>query len=469
MRVLLTIQVLERGGGASLYVRDCALELLRQGHHPIVYCGRLGSLADDMRALTIPVIDRLDSLGAPPDVIHGNCPIETVAALLRFPSTPAIFVCHGWDNPDSRPPRFPRIHRYIAVDDTCRDELVCHHGIPEQDVLVRFNAVDLTRFLPRAALPDRPRRALIFSNNASASGYVPAIRQACAANGIDVDVLGQRSGGAVANPEALLGSYDIVFAKARSALEALATGAAVIVCDARGLASLVTTDNYEALRRKNFGWRTLQGAISPESIATELRRYDPEDAGRVTARVRASEGLPDAVRSLVALYEEAVQAAASRAALACDVDRRAAADFLQAVAPFTNTFAATERVEAASRHAEAVERRLASLEAALAMHPLTPADQQQIRLVDLSGPAVVPRDAGFQIAVAIENGSPRFVTSYPPTPVCITYHWLTADRAHVVRFEGQRSAVFPVLPPHASHEYTAAVQAPDEPGRYCLR
>ena len=118
MRVLLTIQALEQPAGGSLHVRDCALELLRQGHRPVVFSPRLGALASEMRSLTIPVIDRLDRLTSRPDIIHGNAPIETVAALLHFPDVPAVFTCHVWDHPDALPPKMPRIVRYLAVDDT---------------------------------------------------------------------------------------------------------------------------------------------------------------------------------------------------------------------------------------------------------------------------------------------------------------------------------------------------------------
>ena len=38
----------------------------------------------------------------------------------------------------------------------------------------------------------------------------------------------------LARPEEALGSYDIVFAKARAAAEAVATGTAVVLCDVAG-------------------------------------------------------------------------------------------------------------------------------------------------------------------------------------------------------------------------------------------
>ena len=39
--------------------------------------------------------------------------------------------------------------------------------------------------------------------------------------------------------------YDIVFAKARAAIEAMAVGAAVIVCDFDGVGPMVSTENVD--------------------------------------------------------------------------------------------------------------------------------------------------------------------------------------------------------------------------------
>ena len=47
----------------------------------------------------------------------------------------------------------------------------------------------------------------------------------------------------VDRPEAILGDYDLVFAKARAAMEAMATGCAVILCDRVGAGPLVCRAN----------------------------------------------------------------------------------------------------------------------------------------------------------------------------------------------------------------------------------
>src|SRR5581483_9053651 len=161
-----------------------------RGITPIAYSAHLGEVAEELRRLTVPVIDDLEALASPPDLIHGQHHLETVTALLRFPGVPAVYFCHGWLPWQEMPPRFPRILRYVAVDQTCRDRLVCEHGIPEDRVRVLLNFVDLERFKPRPPLPVRPARALIFSNSANEETHAPAIREACQRAGIALDIVG---------------------------------------------------------------------------------------------------------------------------------------------------------------------------------------------------------------------------------------------------------------------------------------
>jgi Glycosyltransferase Family 4 len=166
-------------GNSELYVRDVALALLERGHSPIAYSSLLGEVAEELRAATVPVIDRLDALAVAPDLIHGHHHLETMTALLHFPNVPALSFCHGWLPWEEMPPKFSRISRYVAVDQTCRDRLILEHAIPEQRVRLLLNFVDLKRFKPRAALPQKPKRALVFSNYASEENILPTIRAAC--------------------------------------------------------------------------------------------------------------------------------------------------------------------------------------------------------------------------------------------------------------------------------------------------
>lgn len=303
--VLITNTSLAGYTGAELYVRDVAMELLRLGHSPVVYSPRLGELAQEIRAATVPVIDDLRLMGSVPDLIHGQHHLETMTALTHFQEVPAVFFCHGWLPWAETPPRHPRIVSYVAVNDAVRDRLVFEHGIPEHRITTILNSVDLVRFAPRPALPPVPRRALIFSNNAAEHNYVGIVREACARHGLALDVVGSANGNPSSRPEALLGNYDIVFARGRAALESLAVGTAVVCCDVEGAGPMVTADNLEWLRRNNFGLRILRNSTTVEGLSYEIARYDPAEAARVSQAIRAEAGLTAAVERIVEVYRAA--------------------------------------------------------------------------------------------------------------------------------------------------------------------
>ncbi len=280
LRILITNHSLSERAGSELYVRDLAIALMKRGHLPVAYSPHCGAVAEELASATVPVVDDLRALGVIPDIIHGQHHLATMTAVLRFPTTPAIFVCHGWAPWEERPPSFPTILRHIAVDDLCRERLLTTADIAADAVSTIYNFVDLDRFTSRREWFASPRRALIFSNTANIADHrVPAIRAACARFGIgEVDVMGIESGNSIARPEERLPSYDIVFAKARCALEAMASGAAVIVADSAGLGGLVTTQNMQSMRKLNFGVRTMQAApVTEDNILSELRRYNAED------------------------------------------------------------------------------------------------------------------------------------------------------------------------------------------------
>lgn len=333
LRVLITNRTLATRTGTELYVRDLAFGLAERGHSPIVYTPFLGEIAREIRAKAIPVTDDLLSIAEPPDVIHGHHSLETLAALLAFPDTPGISFCHSWDGWADSPLQFPRLFRYVAVDHTCRDRLQCEHGIPAERIELVFNSVDVARFRPRSPLPARPKRALVFSNAArSGRSHVPAIQAACKVAGIDVELAGSRSGKSLEQPEDVIGEFDIVFAKAKAAMEALAVGTAVILCDAAGAGPMVTTANFAQLRPLNFGRRALQQPPTAQYLGEQIAHYDPTDAAAVSRTLRDSARSDLMIAQLCDLYEEVI---AQHAGFGQDdnAEGRAAAVFLQYLAP----------------------------------------------------------------------------------------------------------------------------------------
>lgn len=303
--------MLNSRAGTELFVRDVASQLLQAGHQPIVYSPHLGQVAKEIRHQSIPVIDDLQKLSSPPDIIHGQHANETLTALLHFSGVPAIFVCHDWYFRDDYPPAFPRILRYVGIDQPCYEKLIFEYGVPEDRAVLLKQFVDLRRFHPRPQpLPQHPRRAVILCNYTKENDYLLAARAACADAGIELDVFGQGVGRPCNEPEKLFGNYDIVFAKARSALEALAVGAAVIVYWWRRLGPMVTSENLEYLHRVNFGIRAMSPELTPEeyqrAIKQALSQYNPADAAKVSNSVRATASSDDAVKRLLELYEDVI-------------------------------------------------------------------------------------------------------------------------------------------------------------------
>ena len=331
--MLLTNLKLEARTGTELYVRDLALGLLAKGHRPVVYSPRLGKLAREIRAETIPVVDELSQSSVTPDIIHGHHANETLTALLHFPNVPAVFFCHDWYFGEDFPPPFPRILRYVAVDQSCFDKLVCECGVPEERVRILHQFVDLEQFQARPPLPATASRAVILCNHTKENEHLAAARAACATAGVTLDVFGRGVDRPCAEPEKLFRDYDIVFAKGRAALEAMAVGAAVIVYWWRRLGPMVTIEEFDNLQRQNFGVRAMSPQLTPDEFGRQIKqalsRYNSADATAVSRQVRASCGRDESISEVVGLYEEVIASYSSDPRADAQEEARAAAAHLR--------------------------------------------------------------------------------------------------------------------------------------------
>lgn len=304
--ILFTNNTLGMRAGTEHYVRDVALGLLRRGHKPVAFSLLLGEVADELRRATVPVVDDLTRVGEPPDVIHGHHHFETLIAALTFPGTPVVNFCHGWVPWEEMPLHHPAVRRYVAVDEACVDRLVRVEGIAPSRVELLLNFIDLDRFRPRAPLSAGPTRALVLSNSATPANYAGVIVSACRVAGIAVDIVGHAAGNPTSAPETLMASYDLVFAKGRTVLEALAVGCAVVLADAAGAGPLVTPANYDALRARNFGIRELTQPHDVAWYGAQIARYRASDAAAVAARVRTEAGMEPAIDRLLDIYAAAM-------------------------------------------------------------------------------------------------------------------------------------------------------------------
>ncbi len=437
MRILITNLTLAGRTGTECVVRDLACGLLRAGHQPEVYSPELGPIAGEIVSYGIPVVSSLDRIAEPPDIIHGHHHIQTLQALDRFPTVPGIFVCHDRFAWHDVPPPDPRIRRTVAVDLNCLER----YSDPSQ-VRIIFNWADTRRFRQRPRLPSRPLRALIFSNYAGPGTHLEPVREACSHLGISLDIAGLSAHTQTDQPENLLPNYDLVFAKARCAIEAMACGSAVILCDAAGLGPLVTPANVAELRPWNFGMRCLTDPLEPSAIVSEIENYNVRRATQVTAYIRKHATLDAAVKQYLTLYCEALSE------------------------PFTP---ATQPLEALLQRQASLERRLFELQQYGRMQPLAEDNIAGIWLAALETPAQVPRATSFAARVRITNRSEATLKSAPPFPIHLSYQWASTKIGRLIVAEGTRSALTrPVAPAQAVEQYMR-IDAPSKSGTYELR
>ncbi len=313
MRILLTNHVLAHRTGTELFLVELAERLRERGHDPVLYSPVLGALAREAQAGGLEVIDDLDAvdradrIDSPFELIHGQHWMETLAASLRYPDLPVVAMVHGHYPWQERVAALPTVRAWVTVSEATVDKVAREAGVPPERIEVVPNGVDLRRFLPRAPLPTRLERALVFSNLAQESSFVPAIRAACARFGIAVDVAGLAAGAVAARPEELLPAYDLVFAKGRAALEALAVGCAVVVCDAHGSGPLVEFSNVDRLRAANLGRLSFDGEVTAERLAEQIARYEARAATALSKRLRPEIDFDLAVDRLESIYRRVTE------------------------------------------------------------------------------------------------------------------------------------------------------------------
>ncbi len=326
LRILLTNICLRDRSGTEMMTADLALALHRRGHEVAIYSPRLGLLAHQLRGLGVPVTDHIEQIGFEADIIHGHHNVVLAVAMVRFPQTPAIFVCHDTSMVYDAPLLSPRVGAYVGVDLACAERLKVD-GAPAAAITVIINAVDLARFQCRHDWAPSPRTALAITKQRAP--WLPAVRAACRAMDIDLTEVGAGVGRSVSDlPERML-QADLVFAWSRSAAEAAATGAAVVLCDEFGFGGLLTSTEARAFPRTSLGRRGLHPAATRAAVEQAIGAYDPADAALTAEIVRQRLSLDD----MAGAYERVYRSVLARRAGSRPADAAKLAAFLEKTIP----------------------------------------------------------------------------------------------------------------------------------------
>ncbi len=302
LTVLITNIVLANRSGTEVVVEQLADGLRRRGHRPVMFAQTLGPLAERMRNRGHIVTDRPDISPLKPDVIHGHHTAPTMAALAANSGVPALFVCHGAASAFDQLPPHPAVRRLFAVDKLCQARLIADGAAAERVELLP-NAIDLSRIPPRKSAPDRPRRAVVLTKHAN---HLPAIRAACNALGIELQEFGHGAGRMTETPEAIFAETDLVFATARTALEAAAAGAGVVVCDGRGLAGFITPKNAADWLAWNLGAGILAQPVTAGTVEAAIADWNAGEVAEISALIRAQYGIERYLDRLETIYQDMI-------------------------------------------------------------------------------------------------------------------------------------------------------------------
>ncbi|WP_009962927.1 glycosyltransferase [Verrucomicrobium spinosum] len=339
MRVLITNNSLSARAGTELVVYEIGRELRRRGHEVAAYSSTLGEVAELMVGSSIPVVNQPEACPFQPNIIHGQHHLDAMTALLAFPNTPAVYHTHGGVPWVERPPVHPRILHYIAMCEDLADVTRINLGLQRDQVTALPNWVDLNRFRGNHQPPAKPERAVLFGGGLGDPAMVAKLRPAFEPLGIRLDSTADWTETDRRTPELALPRYDIALASGRSALEAMASGCAVIIANHESSTGWVRPDNFAMLKRQNFAPKRPDPGFDASTIQTFLSAYDAESARKVTLMTREQCELIRAVDRLLELYETTVRSWTQRQKAARDweleraeEDRKAALNYLRQLA-----------------------------------------------------------------------------------------------------------------------------------------
>lgn len=306
MNILITNLAISGYTGTETYVKELAIELTNRGHFVEIFTLIRGELAQELIEKKINVTSNLKDLKSSPDIIHAHHNITTLKVLNYFKSTPAVYFIHDRTSVFDNPFQHENILKYVAVDFNCKERFCIENNFEDEDIDIVYNWANTSRFQLKKQINSHPKKALVFSNYLDKNNIYPEIKKACNELDIDLEIIGTSSGNPCLKPEEILHKYDLVFAKAKAAIEAMATGAAVIVCDYRGLGGMVTSSNMKHFRDFNFGMKLMTNTPSKNNLIAEINKYNPSEIIKVSEFIIKESDFLSIVNSLEAIYSKLI-------------------------------------------------------------------------------------------------------------------------------------------------------------------
>lgn len=273
MRVVFANHSLDHAGGIESYTTTVADHLQRFGHDVWIYTPEDGFTGEVARSMGLRVETDASRLPDDVDAVLAQDGVAALEMLAIRPAAPQIYCWHSELFDLHVPPQLDgvtaRIVTFYAGARKKAEALAVSAPIVELT-----HPIDTERFKPRAPLRAKPR-ALALGNYLTGERF-RILEQACEIAGIELNRRGSHAeGGVTARPEDDMGRADIVFAKAKAAIEAMACGRAVYVYDAFGSDGWVTPQRYPRLEANCFAGTGGGQTVEIDALVAALGEYDP--------------------------------------------------------------------------------------------------------------------------------------------------------------------------------------------------
>jgi hypothetical protein len=300
--VICNIQMSTRTG-TEIVTRDFALGLKKRGHEVTVLTGIDGELAAELRGKGVRVALEASAVSRP-DAVHIHHLDCALPLLGRYPEVPAIYICHDATTGHSYAASHPSIKAFFGVSTACRQRVADDLGVALEAISLLPNFVDLDAAPMRSGRPPLiPRRWLFVAEKFKSEALYETLEALARRFHAKIDAVGPYSGRLVADLPALFLQYDLVFASARCAIEAAATGAGVMVCDPRGLSGFLTPRNWARWSEHNLGLGSFAAPPELPELTKALLHWNPWKAASVSRIVRQERSLDKGLDQLEALYQ----------------------------------------------------------------------------------------------------------------------------------------------------------------------
>lgn len=306
MRVVLTNIALDGFSGSELWTAEIARFLRSAGVEVIVFSNKLGKIAKRISDGGIAVTSSIEEIAEfSPTLLHVNHYEAVCELVTRLAGrTRIINMIHGL-LPRPGLPGYSHVDRYCSASIASKAKVHALTGAPWADIDILPNFFDEDRF-KSIGNPARIDKSLIFSSHTEPQ-HRDRLQQATR---IEFDHIGN---GATPTdePERWLPQFDVVFAVGRSAIEALASGAHVVLWDAGICGPAVTPDNFWQCVTANFAlaanvlpWHFINHDGAGEWATTEVSKISAARRIETTRLARTYLPLSIAGRRLLEVYEE---------------------------------------------------------------------------------------------------------------------------------------------------------------------